>query len=144
MLIWKSSFSKTDGFGPIFPWKILCIGWNHIFQVEIWRNFARKKTMLKTYYRMRGVITNISLQIKWQLPIIITLCYLINGVYSQVEVMKSIIYCKVAIFGWQTFKSLLLALLPSDIEDHQPSNRGSYFISIVVCVGICLDDYIFN
>jgi hypothetical protein len=28
--------------GHFFPWKILCIGWNHIFQVEIWRQFVQK------------------------------------------------------------------------------------------------------
>jgi hypothetical protein len=27
----------------IVSWKILCIGQNHIFQVEIWRNFANQK-----------------------------------------------------------------------------------------------------
>jgi hypothetical protein len=73
-ILWCSSTFFSQVFGPFFPWKILCIGWNHIFQVEIWRNFAPKKTLLKTYYRMRGVITNISLKIEWQLPII-TLCY---------------------------------------------------------------------
>jgi len=27
----------------IFPWRILCIGQNHIFQVEIWQNFKKRK-----------------------------------------------------------------------------------------------------
>jgi len=27
----------------IFPWKILCIGQNHIFQVEIWQNYKKRK-----------------------------------------------------------------------------------------------------
>ncbi len=31
----------------IFPWKILCIGRNHVIQVEIWRNFAKKKTLVQ-------------------------------------------------------------------------------------------------
>jgi hypothetical protein len=31
--------SKSGEFGPFFPWKILCIGRNNVFQVEIWRNF---------------------------------------------------------------------------------------------------------
>jgi hypothetical protein len=34
--------SKSGEFGPFFPWKILCVGRNHIFQVEIWRNFAKE------------------------------------------------------------------------------------------------------
>jgi hypothetical protein len=29
--------------GPFFPWKLLCIGQNHIFQVEVWQNFAKGK-----------------------------------------------------------------------------------------------------
>jgi hypothetical protein len=34
-VIWKLFFSKSGEFGPFFPWKILCIGQNRIFQVEI-------------------------------------------------------------------------------------------------------------
>jgi hypothetical protein len=34
---------KSGEFGPFFPWKILCIGQNHIFQVKIWRNLGPKK-----------------------------------------------------------------------------------------------------
>jgi hypothetical protein len=35
----------------IFSMEILCIGRNHIFQVEIWRDFAKKKktTLLRTH-----------------------------------------------------------------------------------------------
>jgi hypothetical protein len=36
-------FSKSGESEPFFPWKILCIGRNHIFQVQIWRNFAKTK-----------------------------------------------------------------------------------------------------
>jgi hypothetical protein len=32
--------------GIFFSWKILCIGRNHIFQVKIWRNFAKEKHLL--------------------------------------------------------------------------------------------------
>jgi len=38
-------FLKSGKFGPLFPWKILCIGQNHIFQVNIWQNFIKKKTL---------------------------------------------------------------------------------------------------
>jgi hypothetical protein len=31
-----------------FPWEILCIGQNHIFQVKIWRNLAPKKRLVST------------------------------------------------------------------------------------------------
>ncbi len=34
-------FQKSDKFGPFFPWKILCIGQNHIFQVQIRQKLAR-------------------------------------------------------------------------------------------------------
>jgi len=34
---------KSGKFGPVFEWKILCIGQNHIFQVKIWQNFAQRK-----------------------------------------------------------------------------------------------------
>jgi hypothetical protein len=34
-VIWKLFFSKSGEFGPFLPWKILCIGQNYIFQVEI-------------------------------------------------------------------------------------------------------------
>jgi hypothetical protein len=43
--IWRLGIcfpSKSGEFGPFFLWKILCIGWNRIFQVEIWRNFAKR------------------------------------------------------------------------------------------------------
>jgi len=30
---------NVTNLGHFFPWKILCIAWNHIFQVEIWRQF---------------------------------------------------------------------------------------------------------
>ncbi len=46
LAIWKKKFLQT---GPFFPLKILCIGRNHIFQVDIWRNFSsRKKTLSKS------------------------------------------------------------------------------------------------
>jgi hypothetical protein len=43
--IWQSGtfffFSKIWQIRAIFfPWKFLCIGWNHILQVEIWWNFT--------------------------------------------------------------------------------------------------------
>jgi hypothetical protein len=42
--MWIFFFSKFGEFGPLFPWKILCIiGRNHIFQVEFLRKFANKK-----------------------------------------------------------------------------------------------------
>jgi hypothetical protein len=34
---------KSGEFRSFFPWKILCIGHNHIFQVEIWQDFAQKE-----------------------------------------------------------------------------------------------------
>jgi hypothetical protein len=37
--------SSSAKFRPIFQWKILWTTWNHIFQVEILRNFAPKKTL---------------------------------------------------------------------------------------------------
>jgi hypothetical protein len=40
MTIWKKIPLKIWRFGRFSPWKILCIGWNHIFQVEIWRKFT--------------------------------------------------------------------------------------------------------
>jgi hypothetical protein len=36
-------FSKFGEFVPFFPWKIL--GQNSIFEVEIWQNFTKKKTI---------------------------------------------------------------------------------------------------
>jgi hypothetical protein len=36
-------FLKSGKFGPFFPWKILCIGQNHTFQVEMWQNFTKKE-----------------------------------------------------------------------------------------------------
>ncbi len=36
LAIWNLFNSKTFEFGPLFPWKILCINWNHICQVKIW------------------------------------------------------------------------------------------------------------
>jgi hypothetical protein len=29
-------FLKCDEVGPFFLWKILCLGWYHVFQVKIW------------------------------------------------------------------------------------------------------------
>jgi hypothetical protein len=44
LAIWKLSFFRNlTNLGHFFPWKILCIGQSHIFQVEIWGNFAQKK-----------------------------------------------------------------------------------------------------
>jgi hypothetical protein len=34
---------ESGKFGPFFQWKILCIGWNYIFKVEIWENFPPNK-----------------------------------------------------------------------------------------------------
>jgi hypothetical protein len=41
--------------GEFFPWKILCIDPNHIFQVEIWRNIAPQKK--NTEFLGHNVIT---------------------------------------------------------------------------------------
>ncbi len=45
--IWQffffNSFLKFGEFGPFFSWKVLCIDWNHIFQVEFLQKFANKK-----------------------------------------------------------------------------------------------------
>jgi hypothetical protein len=43
LAIWNFYSSKYGEFGPLFSWKILCIGRNHIFKVKIWQNFAKKK-----------------------------------------------------------------------------------------------------
>jgi hypothetical protein len=40
------SFLKSGKLGPVFAWKILCKGQNHIFQVKIWQNFAQRKQTL--------------------------------------------------------------------------------------------------
>jgi hypothetical protein len=37
---------ESGKFGPFFSWKILCISWNYIFQVEIWQNFAQTKALV--------------------------------------------------------------------------------------------------
>jgi hypothetical protein len=39
-------FLKSGEFGSFFPWKILCIGQNHIFQVKICQNLAPEKKTL--------------------------------------------------------------------------------------------------
>jgi len=39
----KKNSSKYGEFGSFFSWNILCIGWNHIFQVENWQKLARKR-----------------------------------------------------------------------------------------------------
>jgi hypothetical protein len=41
LAIWKLYFSESGKFAPIFKWKILCIGFNYIFKVEIWGNFPQ-------------------------------------------------------------------------------------------------------
>ncbi len=44
-------------FVPFFLWKILSIGWNHIFQVEIWRNFAKNNntdTSMDKFWRQKN------------------------------------------------------------------------------------------
>jgi hypothetical protein len=44
MLWWFGIFKIRSGeFGTFFPWKILCMGRNHIFQVEIWWKFGNKR-----------------------------------------------------------------------------------------------------
>jgi hypothetical protein len=43
LAIWNFFSSKSGEYGPFFSWKILCTGRNHISQVEIWQNFAKKK-----------------------------------------------------------------------------------------------------
>jgi hypothetical protein len=40
LAIWKTFFPKSGEFGAIFPWKILCVGLNHIFQFEIFHGFV--------------------------------------------------------------------------------------------------------
>jgi hypothetical protein len=36
-------FLKYGEFGSFFSWKMLCIGQDHIFQVEFWQKFARRR-----------------------------------------------------------------------------------------------------
>jgi hypothetical protein len=46
MSIWWFVFYfslKSGEFWSFFGSKFLCIGWNHNFQVQIWRNFTQKK-----------------------------------------------------------------------------------------------------
>ncbi len=38
LAIWIFVSLKSGELGPMFPQKVLCIGQNHIFQLEIWRN----------------------------------------------------------------------------------------------------------
>jgi hypothetical protein len=43
LVIWKKSTKNLGKLLQIFPWKTLWIGWNHVFQVEIWQKFTSKK-----------------------------------------------------------------------------------------------------
>jgi hypothetical protein len=43
LAIWNFFSSKSGEFRSFFPWKIFCIGQNHIFQVEIWWKFVSKR-----------------------------------------------------------------------------------------------------
>ncbi len=43
LAIWNFFSSKSGEFRSFFPWKIFCIGQNHIFQVKIWRKFVSKR-----------------------------------------------------------------------------------------------------
>jgi hypothetical protein len=40
---------KSGELGPNFPQKILCIGQNHIFQLEIWRNLLHKQGVCQSH-----------------------------------------------------------------------------------------------
>ncbi len=41
----KKKSSKSGEFGFFFSWKILCIGWNDIFHVKIWRKISSKRNI---------------------------------------------------------------------------------------------------
>jgi hypothetical protein len=44
LVIWIFISSKSSEFRLFSSlWKILCRGWNHIFQVKVWQNFTPKK-----------------------------------------------------------------------------------------------------
>jgi hypothetical protein len=45
-MIWNFFLGNLANLGHFFSWKILCIGRNHIFQVEIWQYFAPQKKHL--------------------------------------------------------------------------------------------------
>lgn len=56
-----------------------------------------------------------------------------DRVYSQVELMRFVIYRKVATYWLQTF-TIITCLLPFDSENHQPSYTYSYLILLAICV----------
>ncbi len=61
----KKNLGKTGEFGLIFfQWNILCIGQNHIFQIEIWCNFTKKGGEKKHYlYHVPKISTSNNVQI---------------------------------------------------------------------------------
>jgi hypothetical protein len=50
LAIWIYFCSKSSEFGPNFPWKILCIGRNHIFQFE---DSPVKETLIPSWSQLQ-------------------------------------------------------------------------------------------
>jgi hypothetical protein len=43
LVIWKKFTKNLMNLLQFFPWETLCIGWNHVFHVEIWQKFTSEK-----------------------------------------------------------------------------------------------------
>jgi hypothetical protein len=60
------NLSLTSGeFRPFLPWKLFCVGWNHIFQVKVWWIFAKKrnfasKPWLRPTVRKNNIILKVA------------------------------------------------------------------------------------